>query len=316
MRKLFTFISGFFLVYATSFISPAITHAADATVTIAGPNTASLGQTFTVRILIDSSKTINVMSGSLHYSHELLEVQKINYSQSIFKLWPQIPNNSPETSHITFIGGIYTPGFSAHNGPIIDVVFKARALGEAVVQIQKNSQILLNDGQGSQISWSATPYMVHIGKSEPPPPELEPMPPSGKDITPPSNLELYIGHDGQLFNGNWFAIFQAEDSGSGIDHYELAELENNQVYPQDTDWRKVNSPYQLLKQEQNTKIFLKAVDKSGNASVISREHRPRLSLLPTPDWRLLLILAVILILGIILPIFVFHRKKMQASVQE
>lgn len=257
------------------------------------------------------------MSGNIQYSGELVGVQTLNYNRSIFKLWQQTPNTSPQTNQVVFAGGLPSPGFTGENGEIIQITLKARALGTATVQLLSNSQVLLNDGQGSRAEWSATPYTVQINKPEagPIPPPIEPPAPT-KDTTPPINVELLIGHDSHLFEGDWFAVFRADDPESGINHYEIAELENAQDYPTDADWRKTNSPYRLLKQEQNTKIFLKAVDKSGNITVISREHRPRLISLPTPDWRLLLLLAAILVLGVVLPIFVYHRKKLEASVQK
>lgn len=299
-------------------VSP--THGARAANTdlhISGPKSVALGQTFSVRLIMSSASSINAMSGNVQYSGELLGVQGVSYNRSIFKLWQQTPNNSPQTNQVVFAGGLPNPGFSGENGEIIQITFKARALGTATVQLLNNSQVLLNDGQGSRAEWSATPYTVQINKpeTEPTPPPAEPSP-VAKDTTPPTNLELLIGHDSHLFEGNWFAVFRAEDLESGIDHYELAEVDNSQTYPVDTDWRKVTSPYQLLKQEQGTKVFLKAVDKSGNISTISREHKPTLISFPRPDWRLLLILAVILALGLILPIFVYHRKKLEASVQK
>lgn len=290
-------------------------HAASTDLHLSGPKSVALGQTFSVRLLVNSASSINAMSGNVQYSGELLSVQGVSYNRSIFKLWQQTPNNSPQTSQIVFAGGLPNPGFAGENGVIIQINFKARALGTATVQLLNNSQVLLNDGQGSRAEWSTTPYTVQINK-----PGTEPTPPTEplvlqNDITPPTGLELLIGRDSHLFEGDWFAVFRADDTESGVDHYEIAELDNAQTYPLEADWRKANSPYRLLKQEENTKIFLKAVDKSGNVAVTSREHRPKHIALPIPDWRMLILLAVILALGLILPIFVYHRKKLQATVQ-
>lgn len=291
--------------------------AALTTLYLSGPKNVTLGQTFFVRLLLNSANPINAISGNIRYSGELLEMQAVNYQRSIFALWQQTPNHSPQTNQLVFTGGLPNPGFTGENGEVVQVAFKARALGTATIQLLSNSQVLLNDGQGSSADWSTSPYVVQIHKAitEPTPPPTE-LAPSQKDTTPPSNLELLIGHDSNLFEGAWFAVFQAEDKESGIDYYEIAELDSNQTYPTDTNWRKANSPYRLLKQEQNTKVFLKAVDKSGNVSVISEERRLRSISLPTQNWHILLMLSIILGLGLVLPIFVYHRKKLEAPKQK
>lgn len=289
-----------------------------ATLGLSGPRTTSVGQSIRIRAIISSEQSLNAIQGSLQYSKELLSVTNIAHGKSIIKYWQQEPNNDPGTGTISFTGGLPNPGFTGSSATVFEITAKARAEGTASIAFSENSQILANDGNGSVLSSTKQAITIQIIKaatpSQTPPPEQVDIP---QDTTPPENLELLLGHDGNLFNGDWFAVFQATDADSGIDHYEIAEVSQKNNYPVDNEWIKATSPYRLQEQEQDTKVFFKAVDKAGNQSVTSHNHTVKpaiLQIITTPtDWRFLIILVILLLFAVVLPIFVYHRKKQQAD---
>lgn len=249
---------------------PAITQAANTVLNFTGPAKVGQNSVFTVYAKASSNIAINTIEGSINYSSELLSVRNIRYNNSILKFWPELPSNK-NGNNVSFIGGLPNPGFSGNNGGILEIQFIAKTTGKAVISFEPSTQVLLNDGQGTNTSWTAEPLYVTITKATTPP---SPTPLVTKDTAPPTNLELIIGRDSYLYSGEWFAVFQAEDKESGIDYYEIAEIDPEKNSPENTNWAKATSPYRLQKQTENTKVFLKAVDKAGNEAVISRTHSP------------------------------------------
>lgn len=274
---------------------------------LSGPKLASVGQVIQVSILLSTQTSINVVQANLSYPKELLSVTNIGWGNSILRYWTQEPVADPSSGIISFAGGLPTPGFTGNNGRLLQISFKTRATGQANITFN-STKVLLNDGQGTETPSAGSAYTLQISPETPKQTTTPTTTPA--DTTPPNNLELFISHESDLFNGDWFAVFQAEDSSSGIDHYEIAEIPDNQAYPKEDDWVRAPSPYRLQIQENNTKIFLKAVDKNGNRAVISKTHAPRkVNPLATPNWRLLILLSILAILAVVLPIFVYHRKK-------
>ncbi len=297
--------------------TPAVSRAANTNISLSSPHTASVGQSIRIRVLVSSDQSLNAAQGTVQYPKEFLSVTGIATGKSIIKYWQQEPNNDPGTGTISFTGGLPNPGYTGTGGTVFDITARALAEGKATVVFGENTQILANDGNGSVLDTSKQGATIQITKATTPDQETTPPAEPAKDTTPPTDLELLIGHDGNLFNGDWFAVFQATDTESGIDHYEIAETSQKTPYPVDNEWIKATSPYRLQEQVKNTKIFFKAVDKAGNQSIISHDHivkPPLLQMITTQtDWRFLVILAILLLLAVVLPIFVYNRKKQQAG---
>lgn len=294
---------------------PLVAKANNTSIQLITPHTANIGQAIRIRVSVSSDTSLNVIQGTVQYPRALLNITSVSTGNSVLKYWQQQPNNDPGMGIISFTGGLPTPGFAGTNGIVFNITARALAEGKADITIGNSTLILANDGYGSVLNSNKQGATIEITKGAPIP--ALPVPEKITDTTPPSDLELVIGHDGNLFNGDWFAAFQGLDADSGIDHYEIAETPPNTTYPTNGEWTKAVSPYRLQEQEKNTKVFLKAVDKSGNESVISRDHivKPPVfqTLTTAPNWQLLILLAIILLLAIVLPIFVYHRKKQQGS---
>lgn len=258
---------------------PPVQATSPATLSITGPAKTTLGSYVTLKAKITSTLAINAIKATIQYQPDIVEITQVKIGNSILKYWQQEPTSNRLTNQIAFTGGLPNPGFQGSGGELVTIVLKAKAVGTTDVAFQ-DSQVLANDGNGTNVDANFIPYHLQILKPEPGAPVQTP--PTHKDAVPPTGLELIIGHDGELFNGQWFAVFQATDNESGIDHYELAETDPHNDFPSDTEWRKATSPTVLEKQNQKTKVFLKAVDKAGNENVISSTHNPKQTNLISP----------------------------------
>lgn len=67
--------------------------------------------------------------------------------------------------------------------------------------------------------------------------------------------------------GKKYLVFAANDAMSGVDYYEVLELDSSQgseSAEENFGWKRVSSPYLLKNQSANIVIKVKAVDKAGN----------------------------------------------------
>lgn len=116
------------------------------------PETGSVapGDTFTVRIIVDSIVPVNVFSGELTWDSSILYVEGIDYNTSIADLWAERPWYENGDGTLNFSGGTTIPGGFVGNGELITITFGARAIGEARL-VLKDAHIHAHDGLGTDI---------------------------------------------------------------------------------------------------------------------------------------------------------------------
>lgn len=140
----------------------------------------SAGQSFTVRVLASSpDQAMNAVQGTLAFPVGLLSVVSVSKANSIINLWVQEPSFSNQDGVVNFQGVVVNPGFQGNAGDIIDVVFDAKATGQAALSFSSGS-ILANDGQGTNILSTLTG--------------------GGATISPPSPGTSSIGQQGVEFH--------------------------------------------------------------------------------------------------------------------
>jgi len=112
--------------------------------------TATQGNNFTVFIKVDTENAdINVIEAMVHFPQDILEVQEISKSDSIFGMWAQEPSYSNRDGFIEFVGGIPS-GFNGSSGTVLAVMFKAKEAEQAVVNFGP-SRVFLSDGKGTNV---------------------------------------------------------------------------------------------------------------------------------------------------------------------
>jgi len=107
------------------------------------------------------------------------------------------------------------------------------------------------------------------------------------DSTPPEDFKPEIGQESSVFEGKYFLSFVAQDTTSGIDHYEVAELTRTLWGSAEEQWETAKSPYLLKDQSLKSIIKIRAVDKAGNERVIEY--------LPPKEMPIYLIVILILV---------------------
>jgi hypothetical protein len=115
--------------------------------------TVSIGQTFTVTIVVSSAdQSMNAASVDIAFPSDKLHVLSLSKTNSIMDLWVQNPtfSDAPGGGDVLAQGIVLTPGFTGATGEILNIVFQAVAQGTASVSFSSGS-VLANDGNGTNI---------------------------------------------------------------------------------------------------------------------------------------------------------------------
>jgi hypothetical protein len=113
--------------------------------------TVLVGSTFDVSIFLDTrGNSINAVELNLKFSPEKLSIVKPSGGKSFFSIWLAPPTYSNIEGTANFIGGI-TNGITTENGLVTTITFKAKAPGQAIVEVLSSSKILANDALGANI---------------------------------------------------------------------------------------------------------------------------------------------------------------------
>ena len=122
---------------------------------------AAVGDMVTVSVRVNSQgQTVNAAQGTIDYPKNILQVTRIDHSNSIFNIWAQEPSVNTSTGEISFLGG-GTNSFSGTSLYILDVTFVVRGTGTATLDF-KNAGATAGDGTGSNILDSTSPFSLNI----------------------------------------------------------------------------------------------------------------------------------------------------------
>lgn len=141
-------ISSFLLLLTASF---SLVYAASINYS---PNSGSrnVGSTFTVNVTASTDGTAaNSFQADIRFPADKLEITSISTGGSVCTLFPFQPsyNNSSGTGQIQC--GLPSPGYNGNGGKLGTVTFRGKATGSATVTLASSSQVLANDGQGTNI---------------------------------------------------------------------------------------------------------------------------------------------------------------------
>lgn len=250
---------------------------------------------------------INAVEVYVNFSDNLVFRDYLD-GKSIITNWlenPHLQSGDVRRPQIVF-SGIIAGGIIGKNLNLVDLVFKAKEGGEAKIEIDKKSKVLLNDGLGTEtklIALSNSFYISDIkGK-----PEIK-----IKDNFPPEPFKIYLAKNKEIFNGKYYIIFETKDKQSGIAYYEISEKPINFIFLAKADikelsFKKVESPYVLEDQSLRSYVVVKAFDKAGNERI---EILPPQRILIVDDFIVLLVCIVIVFLVLKLKIYAWcFRKK-------
>jgi len=137
---------------------------------------------------------INAVEVYVNFSDNLVFRDYLD-GKSIITNWiekPHLQSGDVRRPQIVF-SGIIAGGIIGKNLNLVDLVFKAKEGGEAKIEIDKKSKVLLNDGLGTEtklIALSNSFYISDIkGKSEI----------KIKDNFPPEPFKIYLAKNKEIF---------------------------------------------------------------------------------------------------------------------
>jgi len=268
------------------------------------------GQKFyEIKIYLNTeNKSLNVFEGEMLYPVVDLNLEKTLTGGSVISLWVKSPDKSLK-GRITFSGGIPN-GYRGAKGFILSAIFSVpddSRVSQSEISLQ-NLKAYLNDGQGTKISLANFKYTLNLEQAAPISLPI--------DTHAPEVFAPYVTQDPLLEGGQWMVIFNAQDKGEGIDHYEIYEsrkkYDSEEILKKSSiNWKTVESlkAYILYDQSLKSYIYVRAVDKAGNSRVAvvipayNQKSGPY-------DYEILLAIIILLIIAIVFffKMFIFERK--------
>jgi len=256
----------------------------------ADPNGVRVDEQSEIKLFVNTEdEDINALEGKIIFPSEFLDFQGIKDGASIISLWLERPRLA-EAGVVVF-SGIIPGGYNSAKGLILSLVFRAKEKTSVLIKTS-DVKIFSNNGQGN-LAFAKTPALNLKIYSPQPNSMVQPM---AADNYLPEEFIPIIGRDENIFNNQWFLVFSTQDKDSGIDYYAVAERRSPAAADySDLNWQKVESPYCLKDQALKSFIYVRAMDKAGNArmSALSPTH----SLVWYEKYRLWIIIGLGMILA-------------------
>jgi hypothetical protein len=109
----------------------------------------SVGQEFTVSVIADTEgETVNTAESNITFSSNMIELIGVNQGSTFLLAAPASPNMGSATAY--FGGGLPNPGYNGKAGLLGTMTFRAKATGNASINITRGF-VLLNDGSGTRV---------------------------------------------------------------------------------------------------------------------------------------------------------------------
>lgn len=253
------------------------------------------GDTVVVELRLSTgNEKINAIDGAIDFDSSALQVKEMSTGGSIFTVWPRQPLVTDTISEIFFAGG--TPGGFSGDGLVAKFAFLAKRSGDTDIYISGDTDLFLNDGQGTKVKPEIKTAQITIAKADS---TIKAQNAWGQtlanDMESPQNLAVRVGKDASVYGGRYFISFFATDDGSGIDHYEVKEG--------NADFKKVEGDYILQDQSLKSKVLVLAMDKAGNKNIVEFDPAKEVS---SGFWNMIW-QAVAVIAAIAIVIFIIKR---------
>lgn len=249
----------------------------------------SLEKNFEVGVLLNSEEeSINAIEGKITFPTDSLDFQETREGASLINFWIKKPTFNG--SGVSF-SGIVPGGYSGSQGYLFSIILKPKKLGQVTID-GKEVRALRNEPPGAAAQMKISPMKLEIVEESQTPEFLPPY-----DTEAPESFTPQVARNPNIFDGKWFLVFNTQDKGAGIDHYEVKEKREFKILNfgfSTGEWVQTESPYLLKDQSLKSEISVKAIDKAGNERVATL---PSQSL---PHWyENYLIWAIIIMVGVV-----------------
>lgn len=237
-----------FLIYA----APAFSASFDIVPKTSDPD-YKVGDEILFEINLDTNGlSYNTVDGKVLVGNNL-EIKQVITGSSIISAWIESPIDT-KNNQIDF-SGIIAGGFKG-NGNLFQIILVPKYSGETNISTSENF-VYINDGLGTEEKIEDTIHIVDVRDTYK---KEQNTLVYLKDTTPPEKFEVTLIKDRKIEDGKYILVFQAIDKGSGIKTYEI--LEGKKLFKQAT------SPYVLVNQKINERIYVKAIDHDGNERTV------------------------------------------------
>jgi hypothetical protein len=147
--------------------------AADGASLLFAPTTGTftVGSTFNVSIIVNTGgSSINAVRADITFPASKLQVVNPSAGTSFISIWVNQPAFSNTAGTISFQGGLPSPGIKTDSGVVSTITFRATAPGVAKLTFRDTSQVLANDGQGTDLlsSHGDATYALNLAAPEGP----------------------------------------------------------------------------------------------------------------------------------------------------
>jgi len=246
---IFIFFAGFFWLDSKSVFAAQFYFTKPANVEAENP--------FSIRLMFHADSFVNAVEGDVFFDASILKFESWSDSGSVINIWiekPQVASNG----RIHFSGiapGGFGPVISREN-EILEFKFKPLQVGLTKIKLENYSVYLHQSipekepSSADELTLTVVPHVSERGQ------EII------LDFYPPEPFDILLAKSPFLFDGKIAAVFSATDKESGIDYYEIRE----RFLGFSGEWRRAESPYQLLHQSLFSIIEVRAFDKVGHVT--------------------------------------------------
>ena len=227
-----------------------------------------VGQQFQVDVLLNTeNEEINAVEGEITFGSDALELKEIRDGNSFINFWIERPR--AEAGEKIVFSGITPGGYKSDKGFIFSIIFLAKTSGGGTINFE-SLRVLKNDGQGTPAQVRISPYqfVIHLQNRQVSEKSKQSPIAVTKDTEPPEYFMPQIASNPTLFEGKQVLVFVTQDKKSGIDHYEIEET-RQRFFTFVSKWISAESPHVLEDQELRSYVYVKAIDKAGNARVVN-----------------------------------------------
>jgi hypothetical protein len=111
----------------------------------------SVGSTFDVSVLVDTKgQEINAVQMQLSFPPDMLQLVSSSAGESIIEIYTTPPKFDNSAGRVDIVGGIPN-GINVPAGLISKLTFRVKGVGNAALRFTGESQVLLNDGRGTNV---------------------------------------------------------------------------------------------------------------------------------------------------------------------
>jgi hypothetical protein len=114
--------------------------------------TFNVGSTFDVSVFVNTGdQNANAVKVEFKFDPKKLQLTNPTTGKSFISIWTSPPSYSNTDGIISFQGGAPSPGINTSSGLVSTVTFRAIAPGKAKIVFLDSSQVLLDDGFGTNV---------------------------------------------------------------------------------------------------------------------------------------------------------------------